>query len=83
MKRRNKKSATGSAIDDTAIPKIGDDDTALFRNAVRDVAPLPASGKIAISLKHPRPIPRQIPREEQTAPEDSLSDHIPDRKSVV
>lgn len=76
MKRRNNKSATGSAIDDAAIPKIGDDDAALFRNAVRDVAPLPASGKVLSTRKLPRPMPRQIPREEQTGPEDSLSDHI-------
>ncbi|MDQ3185636.1 MAG: Smr/MutS family protein [Pseudomonadota bacterium] len=76
MKRRDKKSATGPASDDAAVSRIADGDTALFLDAVRDVAPLPASGKIPYSRKHARPIPRQIPPDEQTAPNDSLSDHI-------
>ncbi|MDN5936000.1 MAG: Smr/MutS family protein [Nitrosospira sp.] len=73
MRRRDKKPAT----DDTAVSKTGEDATALFRDAMRDVAPLPASGKIPQPRKQPLPIPRQVPHEEQAAPGDSLSDHIP------
>ncbi|MGH8685778.1 MAG: Smr/MutS family protein [Nitrosospira sp.] len=76
MKRRDKKPATEPATNDVVVPKIGDDDTALFLDAVRDVAPLPTSGKIPYTRKHPRPVPRQTPRDEQTASDDSLSDHI-------
>lgn len=84
MKRRDRKPASEpatepvarSAIDDAAVSKIGDDDTALFRDAVRDVAPLPASGKTPYIGKHPQPIPRQISQREQTVADDSLSDHI-------
>lgn len=76
MKRRDQKSATGPATDDAAVSGIVDDDTALFRDAVRDVAPLPKSNKTPQTGNQPQPIPRQIPRDEQTAPEDSLSDHI-------
>lgn len=76
MKRRDKKPTTGSATHDAALSEIVDDDTALFRSAVRDVAPLPRSGKTPYTGKQPQPIPRQIPRDEQTAPDDSLSDHI-------
>ncbi len=77
MKRRDKKSETGSATNDAAMSKIGDDDNALFRYAMQDVAPLAPSDKIAYTPRqHPLPIPRQIPRPEQIAPDDSLSDHI-------
>lgn len=73
MKRRGKKSAT----DDAAVSGILDDDTALFRNAVRDVAPLPKPDKTLHTRRQPPPLPRQIPRDEQIMPDDSLSDHIP------
>lgn len=81
MKRREKKlttkPATGSVTDDAVPSKIGDDGIALFRDAVQDVAPLTASGRTArIARPQPQPIPRQIFRNEQTAPSDSLSDHI-------
>lgn len=77
MKRRNKESGTGSVKNEAAVSKIADDDNALFRHAVRDVAPLTPSDKIAYTTRQlPQPIPRQILRPEQTAPEDSLSDHI-------
>ena len=76
MKRRVKKSATEPATGNAAVSGIVDDDTALFRNAVRDVAPLPKSGQTPQTGNPPQPIPRQIPHDEQTAPDDSLSDHI-------
>src|SRR5687768_14043124 len=76
MKRRERKSNTKSATDEGAVSKIGDDDAALFRDAVRDVAPLAASDKIPLTARHPQPIPLQIQPDGQTAPDDSLSDHI-------
>jgi|SRR5687768_11189788 len=76
MKRRESKSKPGSATDEGAVSKIDDDDAALFRDAVRDVAPLIASDKIPLTARHPRPIPLQIQPDGQTAPDDSLSDHI-------
>lgn len=57
-------------------PRIGDDEAALFRNAVLDVAPLTPPDKISHPAKpHPQPVPRQIPRDERS-PGDSLSDHV-------
>jgi DNA-nicking Smr family endonuclease len=77
MKRRNNKPETGSATSGAAVSKIVDDDNALFRNAMQDVAPLPPSDKIASTPRQqPLPIPRQIVRPQQTASDDSLSDHI-------
>ena len=57
-------------------PTIDDADTALFRDAVRGVAPLAQSDKVPLTTEHPRPIPRQTLDDGQTAPVDSLSDHI-------
>ena len=76
MKRRERKSNTKSATDEGAVSKIGDDDAALFRDAVRDVAPLPATDKVLFTAKHRQPIPLQIQPDGQTASDDSLSDHI-------
>lgn len=76
MKRRVKKSAAEPATGNAAASGIVDDDTALFRNAVRDVAPLPKSDQTPQTGNPPPPIPRQIPHDEQTALDDSLSDHI-------
>ena len=70
MKRRDDKPATGPA------PASGDEDTALFRDAVRGVAPLAAPDKIIHSRKRPQPIPQQTLHDEQFAPVDILSDHI-------
>ena len=80
MKRRDKKFTTDPVTDPVtgpkAAPKIGDSDTALFRDAVRDVAPLPAPGRIPYTGQRPRPIPRQAPGDKQSVPDDPLSDHI-------
>ena len=70
MKRRDDKPATGPA-------PASDEDTSLFREAVRGVAPLAAPGKIIHARKRPPPIPQQTPRDAQSAPADLLSDHIP------
>ena len=71
MKRRNNKPETGSTTSGAAVSKIVDDDHALFRNAMQDVAPLPPSDKIASTpRKQPLPIPRRIVRSQQTVPDD-------------
>ena len=80
MKPRDKKFTIDPAIDHAAgrktEPGIGDNETALFRDAVRDVAPLSASAKIPYAGKRSPPIPRQTLRDEQAEPNDLLSDHI-------
>src|SRR5687767_7288438 len=74
MRQRDKKRARGREAAQKAEP--ADDSIALFHDAVRDVAPLPASDKVVLAGKHPQPTPR--PRDDgQAAPDDSLSDHIP------
>ncbi len=82
MKRRGRKPApeteTPPGADRAVVPSAPsaiEDAAALFRNAVRDVAPLAPSDKISYSTKpHPQPIPRQILHEQ--SPSDSLSDHV-------
>ncbi|KIO49511.1 Smr/MutS family protein [Nitrosospira sp. NpAV] len=76
MKRRGKKSSTVPTTEDAAVSGIVDDDSALFRIAVQDVALLPKSDKTLHTSRRPQPVPRQIPHDEQTVPDDSLSDHI-------
>lgn len=82
MKPRGRKPATKTetppgadrAAGPLATPGI-EDAAALFRNAVRDVAPLAPPDKITYPAKpHPQPIPRQIPQDQ--SPNDSLSDHV-------
>ena len=52
-------------------------ETALFRDAVQDVAPLAAPDKITHPRKKPRPIPQQTRPDEHTPLDDSLSDYSP------
>ncbi|MCE9633700.1 MAG: Smr/MutS family protein [Methylophilales bacterium] len=52
---------------------MADDETALFREAVKDAKPL-KSTRVLLRPKPPRPIPRQSIRDEQQALKDSLSD---------
>lgn len=75
MKRRDKKPATSRPVPAKPEPNV-DDGMALFRDAVRDVAPLAAPDKVLLTGKHPQPIPRQAQDDTQTPPDDSLSDHI-------
>ncbi|MBA4143445.1 MAG: Smr/MutS family protein [Nitrosospira sp.] len=83
MKRRGRKPADQPAVgwlDERAAglpetPGIGDD-IGLFREAVRDVAPLAAPDKVLLTGKRPPPVLRQIPRDEHVARADLLSDHI-------
>ncbi len=53
------------------------DAAALFRDAVRDVAPLAAPGKIIHSRQRPKPFPQQTPLDERPSADDSFSDYIP------
>ncbi len=81
MKRQGKKAAIKLAMEPAKVPAaestIDDVDTALFRDAVRGVAPLPPSDKVPLTVEHPRPVPRPTPDGGQATPVDSLSDHIP------
>lgn len=54
---------------------IGDNDAALFRDAMRDVAPLAPTDKIILSASHPPPIPLQF-QPARPAVHDVLSDDV-------
>lgn len=47
----------------------------MFREAVGDITPALATGRISCSVSHPKPFPRKISHEESLLP-DLLSDHI-------
>ena len=53
------------------------DDDALLREALKDVAPIPDSGKVTLRRQPPRPEPVQRLRDNEQVLHDSLSDHIP------
>jgi DNA-nicking Smr family endonuclease len=77
MKKRERK--TDGALSAEHNPPFSgeDDDAALFRNAVRGVAPLADSGRISPSPKsHPPPRPRQTPGEQHAELNDNLSDFV-------
>ncbi len=63
MKRRGKKAAIKLAIEPAKArgveSTLDEADAALFRDAVRGVAPLAPSDKIPLTVEHPQPIPRQ------------------------
>ena len=52
------------------------DEMALFRAAMQDVAPLPASDKVIHNDPKAPPYPRKERYVEEIAPNDTLSDHI-------
>ena len=54
-----------------------EDDEALLRDALKDVAPLPDPGKVVLRKRLPRPVPVQRLRDDEQVLADSLSDHIP------
>jgi len=76
MKRRERKTGTEvrtlSEKGTTPVPQahmIDEDEAALFRNAVRDVSPLPAADKVSKSAKtKPPPIAPRIREDEQSQP---------------
>ena len=84
MKKRERKPAIALPADHIITPLTspvspgeGNDDAALFRDAVRGVAPLADSGRISPSPKfHPLPIPRQAPGEQPATHSDILSDFV-------
>ncbi|UJP05980.1 MAG: Smr/MutS family protein [Nitrosomonas sp.] len=53
-----------------------DDDMALFRTAMRDVAPLPASDRVTDHYTEIPPFPLKVRVSDTAKTEDSLSDHI-------
>jgi DNA-nicking Smr family endonuclease len=53
------------------------DDEALLREALKDVAPIPDSGKATLRRQRARPVPAQRLRDDQQVLQDSLSDHMP------
>ncbi len=53
-----------------------DDETSLFRDAVRDVEPLIAPDQAVHSRKFPQPIIKHTLRDKLSAPDDFFSDHV-------
>jgi DNA-nicking Smr family endonuclease len=84
MKKQERKPQIELAADHIITPLAspvslgeGNDDSALFRDAVRGVAPLPDSGRISPSPKsHPPPRPREAPGEQHAERNDNLSDFV-------
>ena len=85
MRRREKKpgihttlraetAAEGDKREGTAA-SIGDNDAALFRDAMCNVVPLAPTDKIILSAIHPPPIPLQF-QPDRSTPHDALSDDI-------
>ena len=68
MKRRDKKPETDATKED--------DEMSLFRDSMQDVKPLTLSDKVVHARKYTPPVPHHIQQDEQSAPEDPLSDHI-------
>lgn len=57
-------------------PTQDDDEMALFHAAMRDVAPLPATGTVVQHKPSVPPVPRKSNLQEQPITADTLSDHI-------
>jgi DNA-nicking Smr family endonuclease len=57
--------------------RLRSEDSALFRDQVANVTPLPGRGKAEIERPRPRPVPAQRLLDDQAALRDSLSDNIP------
>lgn len=57
-------------------PTQDDDEMVLFHAAMRDVAPLPATGTVVQHKPSVPPVPRKSSRQEQSITADALSDHI-------
>jgi DNA-nicking Smr family endonuclease len=68
VKKHNKKPETDATHED--------DEMSLFRDSMRDVKPLTIPDKVVHARKHTPPVPHHIQQNEQSTPEDSLSDHI-------
>jgi DNA-nicking Smr family endonuclease len=58
-------------------PLAPDDDAAAFREAMKDVMPLPGSDRVTHPRKSPIPVPLQRLEDERRALQDSLSDSEP------
>jgi DNA-nicking Smr family endonuclease len=69
---RAETAAEGDKREGTAA-SIGDNDAALFRDAMRNVVPLAPTDKVILSASHPPPIPLQF-QPDRSTPHDALSD---------
>lgn len=69
-----KSRSAGRATPPAAVPA---EESALFREAVQDAAPLPDCGRVLPPPRRPSPVPRQTLMDERQALHDSLSDYIP------
>jgi DNA-nicking Smr family endonuclease len=58
-------------------PAAPDDEAAAFREAMKDVVPLPGSDRVTLPREAPAPVPRQRLEDERRALQDSLSDSEP------
>lgn len=78
MKKRERMPAAELPADHiVSSPSEGNDDAALFRDAVQGVAPLADSGRTSpLPKSHPLPIPRRAAGEQPTEHSDTLSDFI-------
>lgn len=76
MKKREREQKPPARQTGLPVPETRSEEASLFRDAVRDVAPLAPSGKIAITGHHPRPVPQRYRPSEESTLDDSLSDHI-------
>ncbi|MBN9134154.1 MAG: Smr/MutS family protein [Nitrosospira multiformis] len=71
---RAKTVAEGDKREGTVV-SIGDNDAALFRDAVRNVVPLSPTDKVILSAGHPPPMPLQF-QPARPAVHDALSDDV-------
>ncbi|HKX53524.1 MAG TPA: Smr/MutS family protein [Nitrosospira sp.] len=71
---RGAKTGEGDKQEET-VASIGDNDATLFRDAMRDVAPLAPTDKVILSASHPPPIPLPF-QPARTTPHDALSDDV-------
>jgi DNA-nicking Smr family endonuclease len=58
-------------------PAASEDDEALLREALKDVARIPDAGKATLRRQPPRPIPVQKLRDDKQVLQESLSDQLP------
>ena len=58
------------------VPARSNDEDSLFRDAVRDVEPLPAADKVIHPRKLPRPNIKNTTRDKLSSPDDSFSDRV-------
>ncbi len=69
--------AANQTKSDLPVPReSSNDENSLFRDAVRDIEPLPAADRAVHSHKPPRPIIKHTLRDKLSTPDDFFSDHV-------